>query len=364
MGRNGFMLRGRLARRGYDWWWHNLIAVHSITGERKPFFIEYYCINPAVSPARVVLGQAVPGGQIPSYAMVKAGTWGKDARQLHQFFPAGECEWHGGRLQVRIGNNTATETSLKGSVAVSARDAAQHPEWMCGDGSMSWDLTCRKILTYAVGYGASALFRWLGLFDMFWHAEGMQTQYSGTITWQGEVYQVDSEAGNGYQDKNWGRDYTNPWIWLSCNTLRRTGGDLLPLTSLDVGGGTPRIWGIPLGRRILVALYIEGCLYEFNFSKFWRRNHQTYSCRTEAGVLYWDIEAESGGYRVEIRFLCPLSEMLKVNYENPRGEKHHQNLWNGGHATGVLKLYRKKGRGWDLLEELQGEYAGCEYGEY
>ena len=25
--RNGYMLTGSLAKRGYDWWWHSLIGV-------------------------------------------------------------------------------------------------------------------------------------------------------------------------------------------------------------------------------------------------------------------------------------------------------------------------------------------------
>jgi hypothetical protein len=33
--RNGFMLGGRLARRGYDWWWHALRATERV----QPFFI-------------------------------------------------------------------------------------------------------------------------------------------------------------------------------------------------------------------------------------------------------------------------------------------------------------------------------------
>ena len=38
--RDLFMLKGSLAKQGYDWWWHSLTAYNKKTGEPKPFFIE------------------------------------------------------------------------------------------------------------------------------------------------------------------------------------------------------------------------------------------------------------------------------------------------------------------------------------
>lgn len=36
--RDYFMLKGPLAKKGYDWWWHSLTAYNKKTGEPKPFF--------------------------------------------------------------------------------------------------------------------------------------------------------------------------------------------------------------------------------------------------------------------------------------------------------------------------------------
>jgi len=38
--------------------------------------------------------------------------------------------------------------------------------------------------------------------------------------------------------------------------------------------------------------------------------------------------------------------------------------WNGGHAAGVVKLYRRQDRGFVLIDSFDGELGGCEYGEY
>lgn len=56
--------------------------------------------------------------------------------------------------------------------------------------------------------------------------------------------------------------------------------------------------------------------------------------------------------------------MLLVNYESPKGEKNHNKLWNGGHAEGTIKLFKKKNNELILVDELEGSLGGCEYGEY
>ncbi|MDP3721147.1 MAG: hypothetical protein Q8R09_01690, partial [Anaerolineaceae bacterium] len=70
--RNRYMLKGKLARRGYDWWWHSLVAINAKTGQKQPFFIEYYVINPALGGDKVIAGQLPENkakGIKPSYAM-------------------------------------------------------------------------------------------------------------------------------------------------------------------------------------------------------------------------------------------------------------------------------------------------------
>ncbi len=46
--RNKFMLHGKLAEQGFDWWWHSFTAHHSKTGEERAFFVEFFTINPAL----------------------------------------------------------------------------------------------------------------------------------------------------------------------------------------------------------------------------------------------------------------------------------------------------------------------------
>ena len=85
---------------------------------------------------------------------------------------------------VEAGDCFLSETQTRGSVFV--ENAKDHPEWMCGNGSMSWDLCIDKKIAYNVGYGASKPLRESGAFEMFWHAEGMKTAYLGQVIWGGE----------------------------------------------------------------------------------------------------------------------------------------------------------------------------------
>ncbi len=362
--RNSFMLSGKLWEKGHDWWWHSFVAVNKKTKKMKPFFIEYFIINPALGANRPIFPKSTTCDR-PSYAMIKAGTWGKDARQINNFFPISEFWAAREKMDVRIGKNTATETRLCGSVNTSQKDAKEHPEYMSDAGKMSWDLSVNKLLSYDVGWGASKWFRALNAFRMFWHIQGMKCEYSGKIFLDSEEYEVIPKNCYGYQDKNWGTGYTNPWVWLNCNNIRRKKDNKeLKMTSLVAGGGTPVFFGIPIRRKIIVAFYFEGKLYEFNFSKFWQGNRQKFECMEDEKYIYWSITASNIKNKIEIYFKCEKEKMFLINYVNPKGEQNHKRLWNGGDAKGTVKLYARKNLRWKLIEEFEGEYGGCEYGEY
>ena len=120
--RDAFMLHGPLAHHGYDWWWHSFTAQDAETGKDKPFFIEFFVCNPALAEDQPVLGQLPANqasGKRPSYLMVKAGTWGEDACQLHRFFSLKDIRIHGDApYQVEAVDCLACETALRGSVAI------------------------------------------------------------------------------------------------------------------------------------------------------------------------------------------------------------------------------------------------------
>ena len=365
LSRDAFMLHGGLAECGYDWWWHSFTGHDAETGVEKGFFIEFFTCNPALGGEAPIFGQ-LPQNQAndvkPSYLMVKAGAWGEDAAQLHRFFGWKQVDISAGTpFHVRAGDCYLDETATEGHISLAPDEAMAHPEYMSDAGEMSWKLSIDKRVAYNVGYGASKPLRDSEAFEMFWHAEGMKTQYSGTVIWNGRTYLVSPETSYGYADKNWGKDFTSPWVWLSSNHLTsKVTGKALADSVFNIGGGRPKIGHLALSRKLLAAFWYEGESYELNFSKFWTLTRTEFACHETDTQVIWHVEQETPLHRMITDVTCEKKDMLLINYEAPDGSKRHNRLWNGGNGVGTVRLYR----GGTLIDEVEARNIGCEYGEY
>lgn len=365
--RNAYMLEGSLAKNGYDWWWHSFTATCEETGIEKSFFIEFFIVNPGLGGDTPEFGQIKRmQKQKPSYLMVKAGCWGEDAKQLHRFFGINEVDIKKGEaFEITADNCFLNECFTRGEITVSEQQAEKHPEWMCDAGSMSWSLSINKMISYNVGYGASSLFRKINAFEMYWHADGMKTQYAGEVIFEGKRYRVIPEKSYGYADKNWGRNFTSPWVWLSSNNLvSRISGKRLKNSVFDIGGGKPKIYFMPLNRKLLGGMYYEGEEFEYNFSKFWMRPSTKFECWETEDSIRWKVWQENATSVMKTEVICDKKDMLLINYESPDGAKRHNKLWNGGNGRGRIRLYRKKQGKLNLIDDIVVRNIGCEYGEY
>ena len=118
--------------------------------------------------------------------MVKAGAWGENAAQLHRFL-----SWDQVRAPMTSPYCVEAEdcyvdgTKTYGRISIPEEEAKAHPEWMCQSGAIQWNLKIDKKVALNVGYGVGKGVRKLQLFEMFWHAEGMKTAFSGEVTWNG-----------------------------------------------------------------------------------------------------------------------------------------------------------------------------------
>lgn len=367
--RDEMMLHGPLAWCGYDWWWHSFTAQDVETGEDKAFFLEFFIINPARQEDAPVFGQLPENrekGKRPSYLMIKAGCWGEGKCQLHRFYSLRDVRIHAtAPYEVDAGECYASETALRGRIKVTEEERAAHPEWMCDAGEISFDLTVDKQIAFNVGYGASKPLREAEAFAMYWHAEGMKSAFSGTIECNGKRYTVEPGTSYGYADKNWGRDFTSPWVWLSSNCLvsKKTGAKLRN-SVFDIGGGRPKIYFVPLDRRLLGVFYYEGKEYDFNFSHVWLHVKTEFSFEEGEETVHWRVRQENKSAAMETEIFCNKKDMLLVNYEAPDGSKKHNRLFNGGNGWGTIRLYDKSNGKTVLVDEIEATHVGCEYGEY
>ena len=294
--------------------------------------------------------------------MVNVGTWGTNKKQLHRFFGWKSVSVEMGvPFSVRAEDCFLCETEAAGSVSVSAEDAAAHPEWMSDAGEIRWNLKIEKVIPFHVGYGAGMLFRHLQAFEMFWHAEGMKSRFMGEITLDGECYVTDPDTCYGYADKNWGRNFTTPWVWLSSNDLTsKITGERLTDSVFDIGGGRPVVMGIALPRKLLSDFHYEGKDYEFNFSKFWTFTRTKFHCHETDTAVIWHVEQSPLSGKMIADITCRKQDMLLIRYEAPTGEKRHTRLWNGGNGQGTVALYHRG----KLVDRIHAEHVGCEYGEF
>ena len=151
--------------------------------------------------------------------------------------------------------------------------------------------------------------------------------------------------------------------WLSSNDMVRTmTGERLKNSVFDIGGGTPCVFGIPLGRKLLGAFYREGEEFEFNFSKFWTHPRTKFQMIELPDQLVWRVKQETRKAVMFVEVRCKKKDMLLIRYQAPDGTCPHTRLCNGGTGTGRIRLYRKDGIYRTLAEDVRIGHVGCEFG--
>ena len=213
-----------------------------------------------------------------------------------------------------------------------------------------------------MGYSASKPIREINPFDMYWHAEGMRTNFEGMVTLDGEVYEVTPENCCGYADKKWGRDFTSPWFWLYGSQMKsqRT-GKLLADSAFAIGGGNPVVMGLPLWNKPFADVYYEGKSHEINYSAPWTFARMRYACGMRGGKVLWHMKAMNLTTAMEVKVVCDEDDMQEVEYQTPAGEWNRDLVINGGTGKGEILLYRRKGRHFILIDKIYVKGVGCEY---
>ncbi len=346
---------------GYEWWWYSFVAQNQRTGELRPFYIQYFVMNPGLA-LKEGLDQA-RFGEHPAYSKVVAGTWGKECAQSQSFYPVTSFHASTEKLEVHIANNRADERNLKGGIFVGKDGSTIHPHRTFDSGSLEWDLQIQRDVSFSFGYATSRLLQRSGAFQMLWDVPGMKSSYSGSVIWNEEVYDVMPKTSFGYQDKNWGADYAKSWIWLSCNHFRSVQSNSeQPSASLVVGGGQPTFLGQSLGEKVLVGFNYQGKFFEWNFTNLLNSPKQRINMSENPTQIVWDISIENLLHRIDIQFVAEKSEMLQLYYENPNGIHKPESLWNAGTAQGTVQFFKKQGLSkWILVDSLEGTWGAGEY---
>ena len=353
--KNSAMPRGAYKKYGFMCWRHVFSGESLKTGKSKTFFIEFFVMNPARSPHEPVFGQLYEQKikkYYPSYIMVKAGAWGKNGSQIHEFYPTDDLQYERRRLNLTLNALHISEDTLSGSVFMREHDVLMHPEYMSDAGSMSWDLSLQKSLPYSFN-------------EVNWHMQGIKTEYKGRVIYNDEEYIVKPETSFGYADKFWGRDFTSPFMYVaSSNMISDITRRQLFNSAFAIGGGCSKKTGACNLPFYTAIFYYEGLCYDFGLSPVRKKSRVTFTFREGSEDLHWLICAENAKYLLDVDIYCRKEDTLFMNYESPAGNKYHNRLWSCGNGTGEIKFFQKGGKKLELIESAHIENTFCEYGEY
>ena len=355
--KNRFMLRGAMKKNGFDMWRHSFTGYNKLTGEIRSFFIEFYIVNPGVSLKEVSFGSGLLSSQElkPSFFMVKAGSWGKDGKQLHSFFPIGDISINKRKLEIKSNTFVVTENELSGSVEVSFSKASSHPEYLCTSGSMSWNLKMDKKIPFVAKKIKSDT-------KLHWFAQGAKTIYGGTVVFDGIEYVVVPQKSYGHADKFWGKKLSNPWLWLSSSNLTSLiTGQNLNHSCFDIGGVSV-VNSKPKGLQLFFTNQNQS--YDFSPSGFLKKDKINFNFTQNDEVGHWTVTAENSKFLLDVDIFCKKNDMIFMNYINPDGSAPHKTLWSGGSGSGEIRLYKKINKSLEIVEHARVENCGCEYGEY
>ena len=258
--KNGWMLTDRLASGGVQRWRFVFPAIRDDTRDRCCIFIEYYaCTEPSWrnkpgDKAESRAGKRTEGTTIrPAYFAVHAGIWGSGAVQYTHVFDEGEAEiLQGPPFTAKAGECLFTEFETYGSIpggddpARQSHSGADPYSDLTDDTAIEWDIEFDKKVSYNAGASTSPFSRKIHASDAYWHAEGLVTEYTGTIIIGDVSYRTFPDAGSGYADVTWGSGFPSPGLWLWTTDLADSSG--LPGTGdvLAVWGGNIRM-NVPSG---------------------------------------------------------------------------------------------------------------------
>lgn len=372
---NRYGLTGSKKKVGINYWRFVFNAIEDNSGAEQMFYIELEMINPWLSPDDVVLGfkprvkisaddlqYALAGTQSaksldtetkvqPSYCSIRIGMFGTNCKQLVYYFPIKEAHFNNKPFEIDIDNKIFTENTISGFLSVSEEDINVHPEYLCNSGYAKWDITYSPIKATIEGYDNKTL---------RWFPAGLNTRYSGKISFDGNDYTIDTRRASGYMERLWGKDLPETWFHISSSTLTSViSGKTLFESSFSVQGIFDDKVSF-LGS--FGDLEIQFIANSSKFNTVWDCSQMPQSEDESQNLLHWSVSLDNKNWVIDIDVFCKIKEMFNRNLELPEGFRKVMNMLQSGTGTGELKLYKKIGNTLEQIEHAQLAKVICEFG--
>lgn len=370
------LLTGGLKKNGFISWRYVFNATEKLSGTEKTFFIELEMLNPYLSPSEAVLGftsrstinpddlqYALAGTTSatemvlekfvqPSYVAVRFGALGKHAKQICNYEAIQNTKINPHQFSVQVENCTFTEKHLSGFVNHTKSEIFSHPEYLCQDGYAEWNLDFEIIQEFEKGFSNKT---------NTWIPIGLRANFSGTINYCGEDYNVNPLKSFGYIDKTWGKTLPNPYFHIAASSLSsQISGRTLFDSSFVVHG--------LYDDRASVLLNFEGNKLSFCADE----NKRSYSClwdcqqflQNDEDQLHWSLSATNKTWVVDIDVFCNISELYNKVVELPEGNRKTLSMLTSGSGNGEIKLYKRIKDDLEQIENIRIAKAFCEFGKF
>jgi tocopherol cyclase len=371
---NAYKLKGSLKKNGFDRWRFFFYGQAKNSGEQRCFYIELYILNPLVSPDMPFFG-CIPDAQFPnrqiqqdmpldtdkdkseentvlsSYVVLRAGELGRTSKQVNSFFPADDLLLNKKQFGLKIGNSSISNNLLEGSVFLDPHEKLEHPEYFSDAGLFSWKLKYEKQMDFRTGYSKK---------NYNWIPTGAKTVYAGTFSVDGEDFIVSPTEMTGYADKNWGKNFTQPWFHLSsANLVSTISGKKLQQSCFAIQG--------IYEKKLCILADLEGQKMEFIPGNLFHNYTVTWSCSeapadSEGKKLHWSVSVHDSHCILDVDIFCKVDELYAHDYEIPSRKNKRFKVLSGGTGTGEIRFYRCINKGVELIEHAHIVQALCEYG--
>ncbi|WP_392486481.1 hypothetical protein ACER0A_006200 [Haloimpatiens sp. FM7315] len=319
-------LKWKLEFSKYKYWWHFFVGINSKTGEKKSFFIQYYAVNPKESSLN-------PKFTEPSYAMVRAGTWGEDKAQVSNFYGGDYFNVLDYKeKEIAIGHCIVCDNYLKGDVYLGSNSSKMHKEFMCQSGSFNWNL--KKESRYANSLLNNHL-------NVALKIDEFDTKYSGYIKYNEEEYKVIPEECSGYEYKIYANASFDFWNKVTCLNLENQNGDRKS-GSISVLNYCPVVFGKKLSDEVLVNLNLKNDNdKDLNFV-YKKSSITKIQCIEKDDVIEFNLEAEDEKSKLEVKFIDKKDNMIRLCYKEIEEFQGSKGTLNSGKAKGFVKVFEKQ----------------------
>jgi tocopherol cyclase len=357
--RDSFMLRGALAKQGFDVWRHCFHGVSETTGKERCFILDFGGINPQLREDDPVFAK---DGTRPSYFAIMAAVCGEEGSVLTRYFPWDRVST-GTEMDVLVSAEDCflSETRTMGRIEVSAEQVTEDPEEYPEAGKLIWDLKIKKNIALNLGYSTSGPLRDTEIMDAFWHTEGLVSEYDGMIEWNGERYTVKPETSYGYADKVWGKNAGPRWEYISCSDLTSKKNGKLNNSAFSFGVGTQiKVGPIDTQEALAGGIYLDGETYEYNFSKMWMLTRSQTAEKRNGKKCVFMIAEETPLSRMKLKVVCERSQMRELNLSSTAGNRRRMLVGGDGKAELVIerkKVSLKNKWEWETIDVLKGGHV-------